>query len=80
MFISGANSMTSGTFTLEKGVAVFNGYYLGTDYVSATLYANDQSAGTLDSDRGPAKTQVVYPVQIAGPYTLSVNTARYMGI
>lgn len=79
MFISGTNSMTSGSFTLEKGVAVFNGYYLGTDYVSATLFANGRSAGTLDSDTGPAKTQVVYPVQIAGPYTLSVNTAGTWG-
>lgn len=79
MFISGSNSMTSSAFTLEKGVAVFNGYYLGTNQISATLYANGLAAGTLDSDTGPAKTQIVYPVQIAGSYTLNVNAAGSWG-
>ncbi|MDV0443436.1 hypothetical protein [Methanorbis rubei] len=80
MFITGSNTMTSAPFTLEKGVAVFNGYYQGSDSISATLYANGVSAGMLDSDaRGPAKTQVVYPVQIAGSYTLNVNTVGNWG-
>ena len=80
MFIRGSNSMTSAPFTLEKGVAVFNGCYLGTDQISATLYANGLSAGTLDSDSGgPAKTQIVYPVAIAGSYTLNVSTAGTWG-
>ncbi|MCZ0862299.1 hypothetical protein [Methanocorpusculum vombati] len=79
MFISGSNSMTSAPFTLEKGVAVFNGYYLGSDQIAATLYANGLAAGTLDSDTGPAKTQIVYPVTVAGSYTLNVNTAGDWG-
>ena len=79
MFIRGSNSMTSDTFMLEKGVAVFNGYYLGSDQISATLYANGLAAGTLDSDKGPAKTQIVYPVDVAGSYTLNVQTAGAWG-
>lgn len=79
LFITGANSMTTQSFPLEKGIAVFNGYYLGTDHVSATLYANGVSAGTLDSDQGPAKTQVAYPVLVNGSYTLNVNTAGSWG-
>lgn len=79
MFISGSNSMMSAPFTLEKGVAVFNGYYLGSDQFSATLYANGLAAGTLDSDTGPAKTQIVYPVDVAGSYTLNVQTAGSWG-
>lgn len=79
MFVTGANTMTSSPFTLEKGVAVFNGYYLGSDRITATLYANGISAGTIDSDTGAAKTQKVYPVTIAGSYTLNVNTAGEWG-
>jgi hypothetical protein len=79
-FITGANSMTSSRFTLEKGITVFNGYYTGTGSISAVLYADGVNAGVLDTDRkGPARTETAYPAPVSGSYTISTDAGGSWG-